>query len=422
VNTLKIQSRYTRSDPKAQTPRLAGVQDIDLNRLATFWRPMIDLTDSELAPMRLRFTQPVAEWIADPSVERWSWFAMMGIPGLRHQVIRHAGLDRYDSREPHDLAPELRTPAWERLLDSIERFEDLEPRIRALVVFQLAQLSYGEFVLKICPLPAPTGDPDHDRFAYEVARVYLRYPGRGPETFRLFAHLAETAEDPLLALLACFQGISHAIRITSDLPLADDFAERGRRVLAERDYPDTWHGTLVRSRFHRSLALLGMTARDLDRMRSELEIALALDAELEVDPADEIDASVALENKRILVEAQIRAASRDDVYRERVDIAELCERLMGIDPYCVEARIVVGEGYAALDDYATAGFWYSRAGELGTAAGAVGWFRAAQCYDFIGDRWGATNAMARCLELDNTAVEAQTHLAASSTRPLAAAV
>jgi hypothetical protein len=53
---------------------------------------------------------------------------------------------------------------------------------------------------------------------------------------------------------------------------------------------------------------------------------------------------------------------------------------------------------------------YSRADELGKASGAVGWFRAAQCYTAIGDDGAALSAMGRCLELDGTAIEAQEYV------------
>jgi hypothetical protein len=412
LTSFRLQPRYTRSDPKGHFPRLVGVPEVEHNRIGVFWRPLIDMTDSDVAALMLRLIQPVASWIADPSSERWSWFAMLGVPGLRHQVIRHGGLDRYDSPEPGDLAPELRTEAWSTLVDSIERFPRLDACVRALVVFELAQLSYGQFVVKLTELVEPTGDPAHDRYAYEVARVHVRYPGRGLVALPMFRRLADTVLDPVLALLSCFQGISHSIRVSNDLALAHSFEERARALMSAPTYPDTWHGTLIRSRLHRALALVRMIERNLPEMRRELHNAVDIDAELPASAADEFDRLVALENRRILVEAQIKAAARDHEYRTMVDVAELCEELAAIDPYCVEASLVLGDGYSAIGEYETAATWYSRAGELCTGAGAIGWFRAAQCFDFIGDRWSAVNAMGHCLELDTTAIEPRDYLKA----------
>jgi tetratricopeptide (TPR) repeat protein len=54
--------------------------------------------------------------------------------------------------------------------------------------------------------------------------------------------------------------------------------------------------------------------------------------------------------------------------------------------------------------------WYEAAGDLETVSGAQGWFRAGQCYDRLGDREQALAAMARCLELDRSAVEPRQYL------------
>jgi hypothetical protein len=62
-------------------------------------------------------------------------------------------------------------------------------------------------------------------------------------------------------------------------------------------------------------------------------------------------------------------------------------------------------------------FWYAAAGELGTGAGAVGWFRVGQCYEFAGDRGRAVNAMGRCLELDGVAKDARTFIEAFGSWP-----
>jgi predicted TPR repeat methyltransferase len=53
-------------------------------------------------------------------------------------------------------------------------------------------------------------------------------------------------------------------------------------------------------------------------------------------------------------------------------------------------------------------------GGPGTGAGAIGWFRAAQCHDLAGDPGAALNAMAHCLELDTTAAEPRAALTTSA--------
>ena len=115
---------------------------------------------------------------------------------------------------------------------------------------------------------------------------------------------------------------------------------------------------------------------------------------------------VVTENRLYLLELEIEIALR----HARADLRALCQALVRLDPYCVEARLRAGDGFAAMGDYAEAARWYSLAGELGTGSGALAWFKAGQCYDVIGDRGSAANAMGRCLELDETAVEPRSYL------------
>ncbi|MDN3354455.1 hypothetical protein [Actinomadura sp. DC4] len=404
---LRMRSRYTRSDPKGLFPRLTGLPELPHNRLGAFWRPIIDMTDSDLASSRLRMIRPVASWLADPASAEPLWFARINVAGLRHQVIRHSGLNAYDCQEPKDLAEELRTPEWETLVRAIDGFEDLDYYVRTIVLFQLAQLSYCELGVRLAGDVEPDGDPVRDRYVYQVARLHARLPGSRPLALRLFERLATSSKDSLLALLSCFQGISHAIRKEDDLDLACRFERYGHAITG---LPGDWHTYLVKSRFHRALALLRLNERRFGEMRDELETALDLHERLRPEVSGEIDTMVANENRRILLESQINAAIRARGDESATQVRALCEEIIGLDPYCVLVRLAVGDGHAAIGDHAEAARWFERAGELGTGAGAIGWFRAGQCHDFLGDRGAAVNAYGRCLELDATAVEPREYL------------
>lgn len=60
----------------------------------------------------------------------------------------------------------------------------LSPRPRALLVFHLAQLSYCHLAIRLAGLVHPAGDPDIDHYAYEVARVHARTPGKTAAAIR----------------------------------------------------------------------------------------------------------------------------------------------------------------------------------------------------------------------------------------------
>ncbi|MDN3354458.1 hypothetical protein [Actinomadura sp. DC4] len=385
-------------------PRVTGRPALPYNRLAAFWRPLFDLTDSEVAPLRLRMIRPVAAWLADPASAAWPWFSRIGLPGLRRQVVRHAGLDRYDCHDPRDLPEELRTPGWTTLAETVDRFAELDHRARTLVVVQLTQLSYHPLALKLAGAVRPDGDPERDRYVYEVARVHAGCPGHAARALALFEDLATSSGGGPVALAACFQGIGHAIRDANDLARARRFEERGHDLAKP---PDDWHSCLVGSRFHRAVALLRLKEGDTGAARRALAVAARLHDDLAVSPPTDADEMIVRENRRYLLELELAAETRG-VPGPRT--RSLCRELLRLDPYCVHARLLAGDGFAAAGDHAEAALWYSRAGELGTGAGATGWFRAAQCHDLLGDRAGAVNAMGRCLELDATAVEARDYL------------
>ncbi|MEV1117158.1 tetratricopeptide repeat protein [Actinosynnema sp. NPDC049800] len=376
------------------------------NRLEPFWRPLVDMGASDLAPVRLRLIRPVNEWL-DETSDRWSWCSRVSVPGLRHQVIRHAGLAGYEARTPSELPPERRTPAWRTLVRSIERMDALDWRRRSLVVVQLAQLSYHRLALDLADLDRPSdGSAAHQRFRYDLAKVAVVTPGLRDRALAVFRELAEHAEDPVVRLASAFQGIGHTLHGGLDLTVGWRFERTGRSVFpAVPAAEDDWEAALVRSRFHRAVALLSAAGPDRARAADEADLAESCHAEVVSsggrDAADEL---IALENERYLVEMRLRLALGVEP-ADHDEVTALCGRLIALDPYCVQARSTVGDAYLAIGHVEQAARWYEHAGELATGAGAVAWYRAGQCHLALGDGGAARHAMGRCLELDATAVE-----------------
>lgn len=400
----KLQARYSRDDPRGRFPQITGYPDLEHNRLGVFWRPIIDMTDSPYAAVRLRAIIPVADWLADTMTRQRSWFSIIGVPGLRRQVVLHAGLRHYDCSRPGDLSVSYRTARWQSLVDLTDSYDDLDDNTRCLLVFHLAQLSLTERVFDLAGVVEPTGDPDHDRYAYEVARIPTRQPDRMRHALGAFQQLAVSAGDPLLALASCFQGIGHAMRDAGDNALAQEFAHRGKSITR---LPDDWFGYLVRSRFHRAVALLHSVEGRGDLMRQELAYAVSLSRQLAEGAVSHADRLVVAENARYMLELQISAACADNSAEE---VRQLCSKIAELDPNCVTARLVIGDALAEIGDLREAAGAYASAGELGTSAGAIGWFRAGQCYELLGERPAGVYAMGRCLELDATAVEPREYL------------
>jgi tetratricopeptide (TPR) repeat protein len=358
----------------------------------------------------MRAIIPVADWLTDTTTRNRSWFSIIGVPGLRRQVVLHAGLPHFDCSRPRDLSVAYRTPRWQNLADLADSYGELDDNTRCLLIFHLAQLSLTEHAFALAGVVEPTGDPDRDRYAYEVARVPTRHPDRRRWALRIFQQLAVSASDPLLALAACFQGIGHAMRDVGDNALAREFERRGKSLTR---LPDDWYGYLIGSRFHRAIALLRYMEGRADLMRRELAYAVSLSRQLSDEATSHADRLVAAESTRYMLELQIRAACGGIAADE---VRDLCARLASLDPNCVEARLLIGDALAEIGDLSEAAGAYESAGDLGTGSGAIGWFRAGQCYEILGERPAAIYAMSRCLELDATAVEPRAYLAKSGQR------
>ncbi|WP_306203946.1 tetratricopeptide repeat protein [Actinoplanes sp. RD1] len=382
---------YTRTDVRGGFPRREGAPDIAANRLAVFWRPLLDLRDSPFTAVRLRAVPVVNAWLRAPERAPRSPFSLIGVPGQRGQVARHAGLDAYGCREPAALAPHLRPPGWQTLVDAIDAFPGLDDHARGLVVFHLAQLSFCDVALRLAGDVRPTGDVTHDWYVLDVGRVLAR-TGRFDRALPLFAALTESP-DPVLATTAVFQWIGHSLRTSG--PDAHRFLDLG--LARARQVADP----LVVSHFSRAVAMLLLRDGDLGGARRHAGLALSFHEAIAPGlPRDE--------NDRCLAELALRIAMRAG---DPSEIVACCDRLARADPYCVDVRLQLGAGHAAAGDLRSAAHWFSRAGELGTGAGAVGWFRAAHCFAAAGDPAAAANAMGRCLELDTSAREPRHHLA-----------
>lgn len=412
VDTFRPRRRYRRSDPAGRFPRLLGYPEIECNRLAQCWRTLIDLTPSQTTELRARAMPMVASWLErDPA--RRSWFAIIPVPGLRSQVVRHAGLDAYDCADPVDLPERLRTHAWQVLVDRMAEFQRLDRPAQTLVVTLLNQLSLGTAALPLVGRVRLRPDPREQVYAYEVARVLGRSPGGLRQAVAIYDWLAGNAAETCLAAAATAQAIACEIRLGAGLEAARPFARRGRDLLG-RLPDDGWLPLLVRSRLHRALALVCFQERDLPGADGDLAAATEANERLTplADGDDELTL-LALEDRKILLESRIKAASARPADR-RSEVDTLCEVLAGLDPYCIQTRLTCGDAYAACGELDQAARWYARAGELGTGAGAIAWYRAGQCLDRLGDHVGARAAMARCLELDGAAVEPRTYLTTES--------
>lgn len=406
---MKIKSRYTRSDPRGSFPERVGVPELECNRLALVWRPIIDLTDSPFAPMRLRFAAPVAAWLADPPDGHRLWFSRIGVPGLRSQVLRHAGLTQWDCRSPEQLPEHMWTPAWRRLVEAIAAYPDLDDTRRTLVVFQLVQLSFVQHAADLAAGAHPTGDPSHDWYVITAARVTARLPARLADATALLERMALDSSDHQIALAAAYQALGYLRHLGGSSTDASARAARVEQRARQLETVDDFDGALLWTRFHRALALSRVTGGEGDAATAQLHEAWARHDLLAARATNPIHHGLAAENETLLLDAELALAAYGHAPHAAA-VRTICARLIALDPCSVEAHLTAGDAFAGIGDLRAAVDRYRTAARFETASGALAWYRAAGCLDLLGERAQAADAMAACLELDASALEPRQYL------------
>lgn len=135
------------------------------------------------------------------------------------------------------------------------------------------------------------------------------------------------------------------------------------------------------SRYYRAVSFAPQLAGDRARVREEMGIAERLAGSLE--PTNERERGLKLENLHPLLESRVKEAFRlDELELAEARARELVE---DVDPYDPGARIELGEVLIERGKMAEAAEVYVSAAHLGPRGTAIAWFMAGQCYEHLED-------------------------------------
>src|ERR1700683_1378440 len=141
------------------------------------YRPFIDLGDWQAGGNVILLGVRLAGEALSTGSDEFVRLHVMYYPSARERLLRHAGLQRYLVRDPADLSPELRTPAWQHLCDHLSAYPDLDVNARARTAWLLPRLALHEVLLDYVQPPDQLGAarlPDGD-----AALLYLRRLAKG---------------------------------------------------------------------------------------------------------------------------------------------------------------------------------------------------------------------------------------------------
>ncbi|HEY1213787.1 MAG TPA: hypothetical protein VGE93_09180 [Bryobacteraceae bacterium] len=385
----------------------------DLNLVAHYWRPLVDLTSNPDVSHKLKMTMLSNKRLGDED-SLIPWMSRLGVAGLRNQVLRDSGLDAYKAPLVVDLQDRLRTPGWDHLIDLMSQKDKLSQGQRAAVAHHLAQLSYCDIAVKWTGRITAADGEGAPLLASTVARAMARLPDKLDDALTIFQAISSANSIPKeVRVLASTQFVALSARRKNNVGMSEPI-ERNVRAMCGAD-PENLQGSFILnialSRFYRAAALASLLRSGILAAQDDLGTSRLFHSQAsKLVPDDVVAREILAENDRILIETDLKLGCREPAAYDSTDLRSLIDTLNRIDPNCIDVRLLCGDGYVAVGDTEAAAVSYARAGELATRDGAVGWFRAAQCLDVLGQTERAAVAMAHCLSLDPFADEAITYL------------
>jgi hypothetical protein len=334
--------------------------------------------------------------------------------GFRDRLVAESGLSEYAAAHPADLSPELRSPAWQRLVEDLAAWPGLPGPRRLKVATALNKLSFNKVTLALVP-PASAAEIAADE---EIALLELKRASAASKERHTLAAVEER-----LALVARHAPAGRRARFAAAINLTVHHARATHDRAATIRWADEVQEGLRRLRPVRTEAghLLVSTALRAASfgpyLRRRPEAVTGMLAEADEYARSLLDHGVprvlAEENLYALLETQVNVArwigDRDLAHEHARGLVELdpCEpraRLQQGDLFWDDGRIE--EAVAAFTDAAL----------LGTPVTAVAWYCVGRGRERLGDPDAARDAYLNSLTADPYGVSSLVRLRETALR------
>jgi tetratricopeptide (TPR) repeat protein len=379
---------------------------------ATLLQPYLDLSPAEEGPLHARLLLRRYDALVQRELAPWPAHQS---GAFRHRMLYELRLPHYEVVAPADLAVELRTRPWQRLVDEVEAFTGLDWTGRFLVVDLLQGLGLYDCVLAL------TGDLDVDPLSAQRAAVML-WIRRGEARLRLTRSPQASADlRALLAAVAAAPCIHPRTRLGAALTLlvgcararpADVAGVRRWRRMAQAlvrvlHPDDDWVDAIYLSSYWRAASYLPFLLGDPLGVRTELDRAERLARAV---PANTPTAAVVRDQTlHPLLETKTKVA----LWAGDLDEAlRLAKELVQLDPYDPKVVLELGDVHLQRGDLEAALASYREAARLGPPYTAMAWHAVGRCRELLGDPIGALEAYLVTLDVDPVSISAATRLRA----------
>lgn len=330
-------------------------------------------------------------------------------PAFRANLFHEAGRPEFDIRRPSELAPELRTPAWEQLCDWIASFPGDDPHRRLLTCKVLYHLGLRQQLFELLPeRPASSLHDPHEFNQYVLRELaaYAELAGRRkPSSPQFRLELIDQPECPLfLRFTGATFAVTYAGRDSKSIPDAEKWRARAEelmpQVLSDPAYTE-FDRLMLQSRYYRAVGFLPFLQGDIPGLLEDMGKAETFArAIVATTPWQD---HLRRENLHACMESRAKEALR---LRDPELAHKRLKEALALDPYHPLSTIELAESLAQQGKYADAAAYYQRAARLGPYGTALAYNMAGECLRKAGDDALAEDCYLQALRVDPYAVSA----------------
>jgi hypothetical protein len=317
---------------------------------------------------------------------------------LRGRIIAESGLREYAITHPRDLAPALRTPRWQRMVELLDEVPRLDARRLARLCTLLeslglystleqlrseAQITPGVLAVSVSHARYKLGG-GRDRGDHVETRTDLIASPRGDERARLV--------NVMFLVVAHGRG-----RNREQLLKWRAVAESLHSVLRPDDDP---RDTLIESAYWRAVSFVPFVLGDRAATVRELDLAESYGRRL-LGQGTPMERWMADYNLHPILETRTKEAlwcGDKDLALARTQ--ELCAH----DPYDAKVHVELGDLYLDRGELESALTAYRRAAEVGVPYTPFARFMIGHCLEKLGDVDAALAELVAAVELDPAAI------------------
>lgn len=331
-------------------------------------------------------------------------------PSFRGLLCAASSQPAYDTENPLDIDPSIRSPRWGAMCEMVRHFADLPIRQQVRLSWLLGKLCFQQFLLTlIAPLDAITVASSPDAASLGYLRALARYrlwldgePAYQDYTIDEFRVIAENAPPGIAKIDAHYHMAAQSVKHANAADAVEFWQIRHMNAIeATKPELDDVTANIVMSRYYRVAGFLPQMRRDKAGVVRDMQ--LAEDFAMAVPRTDAISAAAADEILYPVLESRTKEA----LWMGDIDSAdERTVRLLALSPCDPRAWLHRAQVLMAREDLEGALGAYRNSARYAPPGGEVALFMAGQCLEALDEPQLACDSYLAALSIDPLGISA----------------